>query len=486
MRTLLSALVIGGLVFAARPTLAAEADPLAPLTEEDPLAPLTAEPAKPKPAKPKPRPKPPPPDKPARPPPPDKIEKADKAAKPGKPDKVEVVRKVNADRIKVSGVPPMPLKPGQSATLTFKVMDANGRPVASELSLVCNIGTITAAVETAPGVFTATYAPPATGTDNIVTIRADVKNSQRPVYSETKLGVSLPPPAPPKPALVAADPEARRPRPAKIAFADVPKVQGTAPVKVRFQVEDEKGNVIPPDGVSLKAESGTFENVREESGTYVADFVPSPDGRSGDFGIYAESSGGERLAGAGTITVAAATTSGRGDFGVAAGILVGGLTNSGKLASAQIEINVEARIFRVVRVGVLAGFSPGFASGVVGKKEGQAVGQADFNLNVIPLMVRAAYQQPVGPIEIYAGGMIGAGIVTGTGTPASGGDPQPINKVALDMAAFIGGGLPLGPGEIVLELRASWMQVGPAEGDPVRIQGNLGGFSGSLGYKFEF
>jgi hypothetical protein len=485
VRTLLSALVIGGLVLA-RPAFGAEADPLAPLTEEDPLAPLTADPAKPKPAKPRPKPKAPPPDRPAKPPPPEKIERVEKVEKPAKPppEKVEVVRKINAERIKVSGVPPMPLKPGQSVTLTFKVMDPNGRAIPAELSLICNIGTITAPVETAPGIFSATFAPPASGQENIATIRADVRNGVKPVFSETKIGMVLPAPtAPTKPAIVATEPTVKRPRPAKIAFADVPKVEGSDPVKVRFQVEDAQGNAIPPDGVALKAENGSFENVREESGTYVADFVPAKDGKTGDIGLYAEAGGGERLAGAGTITVSAAPTGG--NFGVAAGLLVGALTNYGKVVSPQFELNVEAKIFHIIRLGVLAGYAPAFASGVSDTTQAR---QADFNFTLVPLMFRAAYQQGVGPIDIYAGGMIGVAIVSGTATGQNGAKAS-ISDVPLDMAAFVGGGLTLGPGMLVLEIRASYMKIDKAD-DPVnptvKVKGNLGGFSGALGYKFEF
>ncbi|MGC4115441.1 MAG: hypothetical protein QM765_12725 [Myxococcales bacterium] len=312
-----------------------------------------------------------------------------------------------------------------------------------------------------------------------------MKNGVKPVFSETKIGMVLPaPPAPAKPAVVATEPAVKKPRAAKVTFADVPKVEGSEPVKVHFQVEDSQGNVISPDGISLKAENGTFENVREESGTYVADFVPARDGKTGDFGIYAESGSGERLSGASTITVAAASKGG--NFGVAAGLLVGALTNYGKVVSPQFELNVEAKLFHIIRLGVLAGYAPAFASGVSDTTQAKT---ADFNFTLIPIMFRAAYQQGVGPIDIYAGGMIGVAVVSGTAS--MNGATANISDIPLDMAAFVGGGVALGPGMLVLEIRASYMKIDKADDpDPkiakVHVRGNLGGFSGALGYKFEF
>jgi len=195
--------------------------------------------------------------------------------------------------------------------------------------------------------------------------------------------------------------------------------------------------------------------------------------------IFAEA-GGERLSGGGSLSVRAAPAEVQ--FGFAAGLLVGGLTNYGKVISPQFELNVEAKLFSVLRLGVLAGYSPAFASGV---QDQDALRTADFSFTVIPLMVRAAYQQAVGPISIFGGGMIGVAIVNGTATAQSTGAQLSFSQTPLDMAAFVGGGLPLGPGMLVLEIRASWMKLDYAD-ESVVVKGNLGGFSGALGYKFEF
>lgn len=476
MRTaLLSALLAGGLAFAL-PAHAAE-DPLAPLTvEEDPLAPLTGnEPTKPsKPAKPKPKPKP---DKP-KPPPVEKVEKP----KPPPPEKPVEARRINADKIKISGVPPMALKVGQSATLTFKVTDPAGRPVNVELALTASAGTITAAVETAVGTYGATFAPPSTGTDSLAVVRAEVKNGVKPVFAEARISLTPPPPPIEPVSLIgppSTEPEPKKPgpTPAKVAFAEA-KGQAGEPVKVRFQLEDRQGNMVGPEGVTLKSTGGKFENIREESGTYVADFIPS---NSGDVAVYAEV-GGERIAGEGNVVVEA--KGGSSKFGGAVGVFVGGLTNFGKVASPQFELNAEAKLFRVIRVGVLGGYAPAFASDV---NEEPAGGNrvADFNFTVIPLMFRAAYQQPVGPIEITAGGMIGVAFVNGTAKPQGGGTEVSISRTELDMAAFVGGGLPLGPGILLVEIRASRLMIDYADAQ-IAVKGNLGGFSGALGYKFEF
>ncbi|MBI5545173.1 MAG: hypothetical protein HY901_14890 [Deltaproteobacteria bacterium] len=264
MRSLILTALVSAALALALPAFATD-DLLAPLVgPDDPLAPLTSEPTKPKPKPGKPKPAKPAPGKPKPKPP--VVEPSDEP----EVDKPPVTKKVNAERITVRGVPPMALKSGQSATLTFRILDGAGKPIAAELLLLTNVGTITAAVEVNPGVFTATYAAPASGHDTSAVVHAEVKNAARPTSFDTKIMLVLTPPE--TQPIIATEPK-HAPRPARVAFGD--RLQATAgkTSTVRFQIEDEDGNPIVPADLKLRADSGRFENVREEGGSFVADYI---------------------------------------------------------------------------------------------------------------------------------------------------------------------------------------------------------------------
>ncbi|MBI5545174.1 MAG: hypothetical protein HY901_14895 [Deltaproteobacteria bacterium] len=179
-------------------------------------------------------------------------------------------------------------------------------------------------------------------------------------------------------------------------------------------------------------------------------------------------------------------------LGFGLGAYVGVLPNFGlKAASPRFEMNLELKVLRVIRLGALVGYFPASKAGVdetVDPKQVVTVRQADFSFNVIPLLFRAAYQQPVGPIDLYGGGMIGVAFVSGKAVAVQSRTEASIEETPLNAAVFLGTGLTLGPGQVVLELRWSWLSLDYSDDviDLSNEPGKLGGLSGALGYKLEF
>lgn len=424
--------------------------PLSPLAPLAPLAPLS--PAKPEAKK---------PPRPARPKP--------EAARP----------KPQPDQLKLRG-PVVPLHPGESTTVRISVLDQFSKPIAAKLALSAARGTVTAPVETAPGQYLATYAAPANAEPGgSTTLKADVKGAAKPVSATLKISFAGSE-APALVSLVAAPKDEPRPqvRPARIVFKEKGEVRPGGSVLLRFRVLDDQGQPLPLEGVELKAEHGEL-SAPEESGTsYVVRYVPNDQGR-GEIAIHA-SARGEPLTGEGIVLVhEPGTVAEQSRVGLDITAFAGGLTNFGKVSSPQFELAIEYALGRALRLGVLGGFSPAGAKAV---QENGGSRQADFALSIIPLLARAGYNGPIGPVDLGFGGMAGVALVSGE--VSAGGAVQEFSAKPLALGLFANLGLPVGPGEALVELRMTRIQL-DYQDPQVEVKGGLGGLSGAVGYRLE-
>lgn len=444
---LLSATLLGGLIAvpAARAQDLPSLPPLAPVDPTDPLVPL-------KPLKPE-----------------DASRQRPAKAAPDKhvrPSKLEPARKVDSASIVIRGVPSVPLKPGESAVLTVRVLDSAGKPTPCEISLTASPGTLTAPVGIAPGTFAATYAAPTSGMYTKARIHAEVKNAAA-VFAETSVALEA--------AYLPTEP--KRPKPARVVFADSLRTTAGQPVDVRFAIEDEAGNPLAPDGVTLRSEGGELAKIRSSKGAYLAELIPEA-GRTGPIFLYAEV-GGERLVGEGTVLVSPheeKESSSRFGFGA----FVSGRTNFAKVATPEVDLHVDVRFLGVVRAGVLAGFAPASASSVA---EANGAASADFTFRAIPVVGRLSLELPLGFVSVFAGGMAGVAIVRGDASKV-GAAKVTFSATPFTITGFAGAGIKLGPGYAGAEIRYGTLPIDVAP-ERLRLKGNLGGLGIAVGYRID-
>ncbi|MFN7131566.1 MAG: hypothetical protein ACK4N5_05750 [Myxococcales bacterium] len=402
--------------------------------------------------------------------------------------------------------PTEPIKAEQRVNLNITVTDAAGETVAAQIKITSDYGIVTPPIEMDPGEFMCTFVAPAKlpeGGTAIVKATVTSPATPKPVAAQVVLTFVKPPPpavakvepkkepkpepkAPPKQPLIATDlggtPAGK---PVRVVFADDKlAIRPGQTATVRFKVEDENGQPVPADAVSLKSPNGTFGAIRSEGGMYVADYSPAPDQR-GELRVFAESNGEGLLGDTMVLVEKPGLIAEENRIGLDVSGYAGGLTNFGKMATPSFELAVDYHVTEAIRAGVLGGLSPTSAtvtSGRPGQPTPPNARTAEFSLAIIPVLARAAYVQTVGPVDVYAGGAVGAAFVSGTIKTAA--STKDFSTLAPQFGAFAGAGLPLGPGVALVEVRMSHAAI-KFEDATTTVTGNVGGLSGALGYKLE-
>ncbi len=384
-----------------------------------------------------------------------------------------------AERMVMRG-PVAPVKPGQSVSLFLRLFDGMSQPATGKVALKADIGVVTEPVENAPGQFTATYqapedAPPGGST----AIKAELKNGAKPVSAQVTITFTG---TPVRSVAAVAEPETSQRLPTRIIFAGPIKTRSGKAARLNFRLEDDKGEPVDFKGVVLRSDSGLVTNVKRTDDGYTALFTPTEDSE-GELSVVAEANG-EALNGRGVVVVerSAARAGEGGGAGVDVSALAGGLSNLGKIASAQLELVLEKRIAGSWRLGALAGFAPEKANDLA---DSTGVTPASFSFSVVPLLLRAGWGQRTGPVDLHVVAMGGVALVSGS--TSSFGGPASFSKTVPCFGAAAGAGLPVGPGDVLVELRmtsAPFQYRDDAHHFEI-ARGNLGGLSGAIGYRLE-
>lgn len=391
--------------------------------------------------------------------------------------------------------PTEPLKAEQRADLTIAVTDAAGEPISVTLRISSDFGLVTPPLELDPGEYRTTYIAPAKlpeGGAAIVKVVVAEPKVAKPPSAQLMLTFEAEPP----PALAERPPAGMKVidlttasdqpgRPARVVFAEERvDIRPGQSVTVRFKIEDENGREVPGHDVKLRSPTGTFSEIREKDGMYVAKYSPDDDQR-GEVRLFAEV-GGESLVGESVVVIEKpGLVPEQRRIGVDLTGYAGGLTNFGKMMTPSFELAADYQITSSFRIGVLGGLSPTSAEVASGKR-GEAVPanprQAEIGMKIIPVLARLTYLRPVGPIDLFAGAAAGAAFVDGTVTTAN--SQKEFSDIAPHFAGFAGIGLPLGPGVALLEVRMSHASVSFSD-ETTTVTGNVGGLSGALGYRLE-
>jgi len=158
---------------------------------------------------------------------------------------------------------------------------------------------------------------------------------------------------------------------------------------------------------------------------------------------------------------------------------LGYVTNLGRVSSPLVAADLFVRL-PIWNERTLVGIETGYYSSAATAASDDGTENVALDVDGVPVLARAAYQHKLGPIDLHAGGGIGA-ILAGTSVASDDAGETSARDPRLTFGALLGAAHKIGPGRAVLET-AYWHA--PMEEGGVR--GNVGGLALSGGYGLEW